>query len=376
MAVPEPMLIALISFAASATACFLIVHSGRWHLAWTADRPDGQPQKFHARPVPRIGGAGVLAGLLVAGPWITLPASEIDVYWLLMLALLPAFLGGLAEDLTRRVGPGARLLLTVMTGAFAYSLAGVHFVRSDVDWLDAALAFAPFGYLALLLAVSGVAHSINIIDGHNGLAGGVAVIVLGALACVANDQGDALVSALCFAGFGAGLGFLLLNYPSGRLFMGDSGAYLLGCLIALSGALLVLRNPDVSPWFPLAVTIYPIWETLFSMLRRALAGQRVLAADACHLHSLVYRRLSQHWLRGRRSGDRHWRNATTTLPFWVANLLLAQCAIMWAHSSEAQQWLIVLAAAFYVVVYRRLVQAPRPAAEAPREEPRDQPAEK
>jgi UDP-GlcNAc:undecaprenyl-phosphate/decaprenyl-phosphate GlcNAc-1-phosphate transferase len=355
------MFMCAVAFATSAAACYLTVRSVRWHLPFTADHPGVQPQNFHHGPVPRIGGAGLFIGMLAAGFALPLGIPEIKVYWVLMFSLLPAFLGGFAEDVTRRVGPGARLLLTVITAAFAYSLAGVHFQHSHMVWLDQLLAFAPFGYVAVLFAVAGVAHSMNIIDGYNGLASGIAAIILGALGYVAQQQGDALVASLCWSTTAATLGFLLQNYPSGRLFLGDGGAYVLGCTVALCAALLVLRNPDVSPWFPFALVIYPIWETLFSALRRVLISRtRISDPDARHLHTLVYRRWSRRLVRGNGASDKARRNSLTALPFWFAMLMFASYAVASAHSTRTQQYLSLAFIVCYSLIYWAMSQPVRP----------------
>jgi UDP-N-acetylmuramyl pentapeptide phosphotransferase/UDP-N-acetylglucosamine-1-phosphate transferase len=348
----------VLAFVSSALACYLIIRSAALHLHFTGDRPGFEPQKFHTQSTPRVGGLALLAGVVVAGLELPLPRIDIALYWTLMLALLPAFLGGFVEDVTHRVGAGARLLLTVITAAFAYSLAGVHFENSDMVWLNTALAFAPFGYAALLFAVAGVAHAMNLIDGYNGLASGFALITLAAMGYVANGAGDALVTTLCYATVAATLGFFFFNYPRGRIFLGDGGAYLLGCIIALAGAMLILRNPRVSPWFPLALVIYPVWETLFSVMRRAfLYGTEIGQPDARHLHSLVYRRLSRRWIRGRRAEDKAWRNSLTTLPFWLVCGLLATLAVMGAYHTRVQQLLAVVFVAGYCLAYWRLARA-------------------
>ena len=86
-------------------------------------------------------------------------------------------------------------------------------------------------------------------------------------------------------------GSCAVNYPRGRIFLGDGGAYLVGLVLAVLSVLLVHRNSGVSPWFPLVLLAYPIWETLFSMYRRKARGHSTGRADALHLHSLVYRRV-------------------------------------------------------------------------------------
>lgn len=361
---PDLMWTLIAAFASSIAVCNLIVRSARWHLWFSGDPPGIQPQKVHTVPVPRIGGVAVLLGLAVAGFLMPLPASDITIYWWILVAALPAFLGGFLEDALFRVGPVPRLLLTLATGAVAFSLAGVTFVRSDVAWLDQAMAFLPTAYCMLLFAVAGVAHSINIIDGSHGLAGGVSLIILLALGHVAQGEGDLLVSQLCFVAAAATFGFLLLNYPSGRLFLGDGGAYLLGSVIALAGVLLVQRNPGVSPWFPMALVIYPVWETLFTVARRTVIDRtRVGDADVRHLHSLVHRRLSPRWVPGESAQSRNRRNGLTALPFWGVCIVIAVAAVYGSGSTPALGLLIAGFIVAYTLAYRELVRPEVPRGE-------------
>ena len=77
----------------------------------------------------------------------------------------------------------------------------------------------------------------------------------------------------------------IINFPSGSLFAGDSGAYLIGFLIALVSVLLVTRNPQVSAWCPMLLAVYPVWETLFSIYRKKfLRGRSPNMPDGLHLH--------------------------------------------------------------------------------------------
>jgi UDP-GlcNAc:undecaprenyl-phosphate/decaprenyl-phosphate GlcNAc-1-phosphate transferase len=355
------MLMFVVAFATSALVCNLIVRSASWHLPFTADEPGIQPQKFHTTRVPRVGGLGLLVGMVVAGFFLGLPVFETGIYWLLILSLLPAFIGGFAEDVTRRVGAGTRLLLTVITAAFAFTLMEVRFVNSDMVWLNSLLSVLPFGYMALLFAVAGVAHSMNLIDGYHGLSAGVGSIILAAMGFVALQTNDPLVAAICFITAAATVGFLLLNWPSGRLFLGDGGAYVLGCTIALAGAMLIQRNPEISPWFPLALVIYPVWETLFSMLRRVLIyGTKIGEPDAKHMHSLVYRRVARRWVQRKDEPGRDLRNAVTSLPFWGTCLLVSAFAMTWAHETRALQAFAVIFIVLYCVIYWRMARLAGP----------------
>jgi UDP-N-acetylmuramyl pentapeptide phosphotransferase/UDP-N-acetylglucosamine-1-phosphate transferase len=295
----------------AAAAAALIVRYRALHLAVTGDQPGGQPQKFHGQATPRVGGLAVVCGLLAAAVAGTFSGVTAPFLWMMVAALLPAFLGGFAEDLTRRVGVGARLLMTLVSGAIAFAWLDAALYRSDVQWLNVAFSYWPLSLAGTLLAVAGLAHAMNIIDGYHGLAAGVGVLALLGLALIAQRVGDAPLAAVGFAAAGAYVGFLALNYPFGKIFLGDGGAYLLGTTLAIFSSQLVGRHVEVSPWFPLVLVVYPVWETLFSMLRRATFHATPMGApDARHLHSLVYRHVMTRL-------PAPWRNAATTVPFWL-----------------------------------------------------------
>ena len=305
----------------AAAAAWLIVRYRALHLSVTGDRPGGLPQKVHGEVVPRIGGLAVVCGLLAASIAGTFSGVTAPFLWIMTAALLPAFLGGFAEDLTRRVGPLARLLTTLISAAIAFAWLDANLYRSDVAWLDSAFSRWPLSLAGTLLAVAGLAHAMNIIDGYHGLSAGVGTLALLALATVAQRVGDAQLASVGFAAAGAYVGFLLLNWPLGRIFLGDGGAYLLGTTLAILSAQLVGRHTGVSPWFPLVLVVYPVWETLFSMLRRATFHSAPIGApDARHLHSLVYRNLMSRL-------PAPWRNAATALPFWAGQAAMVAIAL-------------------------------------------------
>lgn len=339
-------------FLGAVAACLLILRYAALHLRVTGDRPTRGPQKFHTRPVPRIGGLAVAIGLLCAGAVSVmreLPSTQ--YFWLMLLALLPAFAGGLAEDMTRKVGPAPRLLLTVVSGAIAFTWLGARLFRSEIAWLDAAFAYGPISLLATLFAVAGVAHAMNIIDGYNGLSGGTGVMALVAIAMVAWGVGDLEISRLAMAAAGAYFGFLIFNFPGGKIFQGDSGAYLLGTLIAVLSAQLVARHEGISPWFPFALVIYPVWETLFSMLRRAATSNPISAPDAHHLHSLIYQVVMPQVLPGRDERSLLLRNSLTSVPLWAMQLGLCVLAVRWHESTVNLMGLCYGFVAFYCAAY-------------------------
>src|SRR4029077_20088982 len=100
-------------------------------------------------------------------------------------------------------------------------------------------------------------------------------------------DGFLFTSALAMAG--ALLGFLFWNYPKGKIFLGDGGAYLLGFWLGELSVLLVMRHSEGSPWFPMLLLVYPIFETIFSMYRRKVVhGMSPGTPDNLHMHQVIY----------------------------------------------------------------------------------------
>ena len=342
---------ALIGFATALSLCTLLVLTKSWHGHLTLDGTDGV-QKFHTAPTPRIGGLGLLLGLCAA--WYSLPHSSAvdDLLGHMLLAGLPAFLFGTAEDLTKRVGVRERLLATMASGVLGWWITDLSLTRINVWGLDELLVWLPLSVAFTAFAVGGVANAINIIDGFNGLASGTLIICYGALGLIAYQAGDSDVMQLCLVLACVTAGFLLVNFPFGKIFLGDGGAYLMGFLLAWVAVLLLARNPTVSAWAPLLACGYPILEVLFSVWRRVDRALHPGHPDRLHLHSLVKSRMSRKQLG-------HWppvlRNASVSPLMWLYALVPASLAVWFASSTG---WLIgsfMLSAGLYSVFYSKLI---------------------
>lgn len=284
----------LVLFAAlvsSFAACAVIVLTQRWHGGLSLDHDLDGVQKLHLRPVPRVGGIGLLIGLMVA----SLAAYVLDnPAASLALGLLgcsaPVFAAGFIEDITKTVNVRTRLFSAGLSAALAWWLLDAKLTHLDTPYLDDLIQYGWVSALFTVFAVSGMTNSVNLIDGLNGLAAGTVALMLAGLGALAWLHGDHVVMHLCLWGMVASVGFLLVNYPFGKIFMGDGGAYLAGFWVAECGILLLARNPDISTWTVLLCCIYPVWETVYSMYRRQFidkvnSGQ----PDMTHLHHLVYR---------------------------------------------------------------------------------------
>ena len=210
------MLALLAALACSLAVTLFVVHATKTRGALLLDSDTSGPQKFHARPVARVGGIGIFAGLLLAlAPlWAIGPEAAKSAAWLLACGL-PAFAAGLLEDLTKRVRPLHRLIATAVSALLAAWILGALITRTDIFGLDWLVSHAFGATLLTALAVAGIANSINIIDVFNGLASMCVMIMLAALAYVAFQVGDVFIGTFALAAIGAVLGFFLWNYPPG-----------------------------------------------------------------------------------------------------------------------------------------------------------------
>jgi UDP-N-acetylmuramyl pentapeptide phosphotransferase/UDP-N-acetylglucosamine-1-phosphate transferase len=362
MLAPQFLQLGLIVLGASFAACLLIVLSQKWHGSLSHDHDLDGVQKVHTTAVPRIGGVGVVAGLvlgflcfqyLFAGPAQALGSREI---FLLIAAGAPAFFAGVVEDFTKRVSVKTRLAATALSAVFASALLGATVTELDLWGVDTLLAITPFAVLVTAVVVAGGSNAINIIDGFNGLSSSTIVIMAAGLAAVGFQHGDAVVVTLGALGIGATLGFLAVNYPKGRLFLGDGGAYFLGFWVSEMAVLLLVRNQAVNAWQVLAICAYPVIEVLFSMYRRKLI-QKVSpgAPDALHLHTLVFRRLVSRHVR--LDAARPWkRNAAVACVIAPAVAVCVAASVLLGASAPVSLVIVVAQLALYIVVYGRLVR--------------------
>jgi UDP-N-acetylmuramyl pentapeptide phosphotransferase/UDP-N-acetylglucosamine-1-phosphate transferase len=346
----------------SLAACALNIFTERWHGRYSFDVDVHGIQKVHKNAVPRTGGIALLSGVLSVPVFgnleyfaIPLQTDTKIVIFKLLLAATPAFLAGIIEDLTKKVSVRTRLCSIFVSAVLAAWLLGAYLPRLDIWALDGALQLVPISLAVTAFAVVGVTNSINIIDGFNGVAGATVAVILAGTGYLSWRAGDVLVTQLALAGIGATIGFLMLNYPTGRLFMGDGGAYFIGFWAAEVAVLTIVRNPGINAWQILAIFAYPVIEVLFSMYRRKILHNRLVGApDRLHLHSLFYRRVACH----RISAAKYpWSRNAGVACFVTAWLTTATVtAVLIGNTIPAAITLVLVQVVAYVAVYMRLVR--------------------
>jgi len=341
----------LIVFVAALVCSLALVLTKDWHGRFSMDSSFGV-QKIHLEATPRIGGVAIALSL-VLGWWVA-PAAVRAILGVMLLAGTSAFAFGLLEDITKKVSVRNRLLATMFSGVVACYLTGIAMQNTGFAPFDWMLRWMPLAILFTAFAVGGIANAINIIDGVHGLAAGAVAIMLGALGLLALNVGDSALATVCFVVAACALGFGAVNWPLGKLFLGDGGAYLLGFMLAWLAVLLPMRNPQLNAWSSLLVVLYPVLEVMFSILRRwHRKGHNPGQPDKVHMHHLIHRRIvSKLW--PDLSGT--LKNGMTSPVCWVFVALPAAWAVVFAQNTALLAGAVVVFAFAYSSLYARLTQ--------------------
>jgi UDP-N-acetylmuramyl pentapeptide phosphotransferase/UDP-N-acetylglucosamine-1-phosphate transferase len=337
-------------FVSSFVLCVFLVLTKRWHGALTMDHTEGV-QKFHTAPTPRIGGIPIVLGLIVA--WGKAPTDIQLMLTPILFAGMPAFIFGVLEDITKRVGVMQRLLATMASGLLAWWITDYSLTRVDIWGVDWLLGFTLVSVIFTAFAVGGVANSINIIDGFNGLASTASTLAFIGYALLAWQVGDAQLAGVALVLAACVWGFFWVNWPLGKIFLGDGGSYFVGFSLAWVAVMLIERNPSVSAFAALLVCAHPVTEVLFSIYRRKIKKMNPGHPDRLHFHSLVKQRYVRRWFPNT-SAD--IRNSITGLLVGFMTLT----AIVLASASQASvpgsALAFVALGLGYVSLYARMVR--------------------
>ncbi|MDE1891829.1 MAG: glycosyltransferase family 4 protein [Betaproteobacteria bacterium] len=347
------------AFLISTLLVLLLIRYQQTHQHISLDSELNAIQKFHAVPVPRIGGLGVFIGCVSALCIKKFLDGTYNSFPLLLVAVAsPTFLIGLLEDVTKKISVSQRLTVTALSAGVGVLFLDIRLTHLDVVMVDSLLLFFWVSVVVTCFAVSGVANAFNLIDGFNGLSAGVASIILFGLLYVAHGLLDQDIVIISLSLLGAVLGFALWNYPRGLIFLGDGGAYFIGFMIAELSVWIVKRHSEVSPWFPLLLVYYPIVETIFTIFRRRFIKRVSIGApDASHLHQLIHRRLIKTKFETNQSIDiRISQNSATSPYLWLMCLLSVIPAVLFYRNTQALMLCTFVYSVFYVVVYQGMTR--------------------
>ncbi|MDC1291362.1 undecaprenyl/decaprenyl-phosphate alpha-N-acetylglucosaminyl 1-phosphate transferase [Planktomarina temperata] len=215
--------------------------------------------------------------------------------------------------------------------------------------LDSALHWSPFAVTFSLFLAVGISHAFNLVDGLNGLAGFTALAAALALATIAHQSGLTEHRDILLTIAAAVIGFLIFNFPFGKIFLGDSGAYVIGHLLFWMSVSILWNAPDVSPFAMLLIFFWPIADTLLAITRRLSLGKPIAQPDKLHFHQLVMRGVEIVFLGRKKRRIANPLAALFTLPSVFAPIITA---IMFAPDPGAAAVACGLFAVIFIATYK------------------------
>jgi len=246
------------------------------HKLGVVDQPNFR--KVHKNPTSVLGGTVILLSFLL-GIWLGHPI-ETEVKPLVIGAVL-IYLVGLIDDIYD-LTPIIKLLGQVIAAlVVVYYGVTIDFISLPIG---PTIHFGILGIPITVVWIVAITNAINLIDGLDGLASGVATIALMTIGFIAILQANIFIMMICSVLIGALLGFLLFNFHPAKIFLGDSGALLIGFIVGFLSLLGFKNITFVSLFFPIVILAVPFIDTLFAMIRRVKKGQHIMQADKSHLH--------------------------------------------------------------------------------------------
>lgn len=247
-------------------------------------------RKIHTESIPRLGGIGIFWGFVaavVATVFLartrhgsTFPALG---FWAFLAAAVGVHALGLFDDLKNLSGRKKLMVQTIM--ALVPVLAGFYFREFGLPGFTGSVKLSWGGPLVTVFWIVGITNAINLLDGMDGMAGGISFIGFGMWAAYYLKDGQYLPTLVAVAGAGATLGFLFYNFPPANIFMGDSGSLLLGYVLAL---LPLIGDPakqsSMSAVAAVTICLLPILDTMAAILRRWRRKVSFFTPDRYHLH--------------------------------------------------------------------------------------------
>ncbi len=267
---------------------FLILLSHKYKFC--IDTPDSSNHKVHSKNVPRMGGVALFVSFVLSFLFVEKTDTSVKI----VMGGLIIFIIGFVEDVFKNLSPFKRFVAISACVVLAMVYSGKEAVISSIGFK------LPF-FIAVfftVFAITGVINAINISDGINGLSSGIAIIASFYLILICDEKTVGIFNLLLVF-IASIIGFFVINFFTGKIFLGDGGAYFIGYILAFTSVILSNRLSDtVSPWYFLILLQYPVFETLFSIYRRRfLKNKNAFCADRLHMHTLIYRRVFKNQLK-------------------------------------------------------------------------------
>ena len=301
------------------------------------DSPLEKSHKIHNFKAIRCGGMAIFLTVLISILFINAEYRKFIVISSI------AFLIGTLEDIYKNISPKTRFIILTIT-SFLMVLFEPKIILTNFEIINLPYWFA---LLFIIFAITGFSNSINIIDGINGLSSGIIINGLLFISFIAYINSDYETLKFTIILLSSLLGFFIINFFTGKIFLGDGGAYFIGIIVS-SICLYISNNYlKISPWFFLVVFGYPVTDTLFSIFRRYIKNKDILRADILHMHSLINKRIFKSHIK-------------TSFLIIITSFLFSIFAIKFKTNTLALILLYVTYVIVYVTSYLMIIKKYKP----------------
>ena len=305
------------------------------------------PQTLHKRSISRFGGISIFFSLLIVSFY-----DSSENYEFLRTALYcssPIFILGILDDFQLEIKPFFRLLIVFPSAYLSYYFLGVEAYSVDIPYLDYLFKFEIFSILFICFAVAGMVNAFNMIDGINGLVLLYSLTICILIVLFQSSSSSAQINLFFVAIFFAILAVFILNFPFGRIFLGDGGAYFLGIMLSI-GVIKYYQINDLSPWYVFSVFIYPITDVLISIIRRIIAKVSIFNPENKHLHHIVFLRVKKMGIKSENTN-----HAIATILIFILYFPFLLSANYFAENSLILQIQCMIFLVFYLALYVILI---------------------
>lgn len=237
-------------------------------------------RSMHIRHHPRGAGIGIFLAVVLVDPCFDF--LLIEEHYLSCLAVMAVFLVGVLDD-HQDTSPNTKFIVLAMAavavyfdGIYVNDLGVLFGMNISLGWF--ALPFT-------IVAIVGFTNALNLVDGLDGLAGSLSIIILGILLKVGYTYSDPFIIVISASFIAALLAFMVYNWNPASIFMGDSGSLVLGFII---GLLVIKAATYIHPVTVLFIIAIPLMDTIIVMIRRKRQGKSMFEADKTHIHHILY----------------------------------------------------------------------------------------
>jgi len=279
----------IFTFALSLMFTYLLLKESIIPNHYSLDVNQGS-QKIHDDKIKRIGGLSIVFSIivfLIIEKIIFNNITNPELYFLFLYCFI-IFLIGFLEDLIKDIKPVIRLLLLFIFTYIWIIQSNNIITHTNIDFIDNIIEIKILGIILTLICIISSINAANMMDGVNGLLTIFIISVVSVLSFYAFNENKFELLYFLSVIIGSLFGFLIFNWPKGLIFLGDGGSYFLGSL--LSTLLIFISNhlDNFSMLNALIIMSYPIWELLFTVLRRLYFSSKITKPDNLHLHTIIH----------------------------------------------------------------------------------------